>query len=61
MIYEDGKILTKDLPEDILRKFKLAGISNPFAGEKNIEKESINADKRFSKSVIDYSRDLSSL
>ena len=22
MIYEDGKILTKDLPEDILRKFK---------------------------------------
>ena len=61
MIYEDGKILTKDLPEDILRKFKLAGIKNPFAGEKNIEKESINADKRFSKSVIDYSRDLSSL
>lgn len=30
MIYEDGKILTKDIPEDILRKFKLQGIDNPF-------------------------------
>lgn len=30
MIYEDGKILTKDIPEDILRKFKLRGIDNPF-------------------------------
>ena len=30
MIYEDGKILTKDIPEDILRKFKLHGIDNPF-------------------------------
>ncbi len=30
MIYEDGKILTKDLPLDIKRKFELAGIKNPF-------------------------------
>ena len=33
MIYEDGKILTQNLPEDIMRKFKLAGISDPFARE----------------------------
>lgn len=33
MIYEDGKILTKNLPEDIIRKFKMAGIENPFARE----------------------------
>lgn len=33
MIYEDGKILTKNLPEDIMRKFKMAGIENPFARE----------------------------
>lgn len=31
MIYEDGRILTRDLPEDIMRKFKLAGIEDPFA------------------------------
>ena len=61
MIYEDGKILTKDLPEDILRKFKLAGINNPFAGEKDFEKESFDADTRFSKSIIDYSRNLPSV
>ena len=61
MIYEDGKILTKNLPEDLLRKVKLAGINDPFAGEKDFEKESFNADKRFGKSFIDYSRDLSSL
>ena len=61
MIYEDGKILTKNLPEDLLRKFRLAGIKDPFAGEKNFEEESVDADKRFSKSFIDYSRDLSSL
>ena len=30
MIYEDGKILTRELPKDILRKFKLAGIEDPF-------------------------------
>ena len=30
MIYEDGKILNRDLPEDIKRKFKMAGIDNPF-------------------------------
>lgn len=30
MIYEDGKILTKNLPEDIMRKFQLAGIEDPF-------------------------------
>ena len=35
MIYEDGKILTKDLPEDLLRKFKLAGINNPFVKSEN--------------------------
>lgn len=33
MIYEDGKILTENLPEDIMRKFKMAGIENPFARE----------------------------
>ena len=33
MIYEDGKILTKDLPLDIKRKFELAGIKNPFLKE----------------------------
>ena len=35
MIYEDGKILTKDLPEDLLRTFKLAGINNPFVKSEN--------------------------
>lgn len=30
MIYEDGKLLTQDIPEDIMRKFRLAGIENPF-------------------------------
>lgn len=30
MIYEDGRILTKNLPEDIMRKFEMAGIANPF-------------------------------
>lgn len=38
LIYEDGKILTKKLPEDILRKFKLAGIDDPFTG-RNISEE----------------------
>ena len=33
MIYEDGKILTKDIPEDIMRKFRLAGIKDPFVRE----------------------------
>ena len=33
MLYEDGKILTKDLPLDIKRKFELAGIKNPFLKE----------------------------
>jgi pilus assembly protein CpaF len=33
MIYEDGKLLTDQLPEDIMRKFRLAGIQNPFEGE----------------------------
>lgn len=33
MIYEDGKILTKNLPKDIMRKFKMAGIENPFVRE----------------------------
>ncbi|MFQ9514749.1 MAG: ATPase, T2SS/T4P/T4SS family [Eubacterium sp.] len=37
MIYEDGSILTKNLPEDIMRKFKMAGIKNPFVREKNFE------------------------
>lgn len=31
MIYEDGKILSKDLPADIMRKFKLIGIEDPFS------------------------------
>ncbi|MCR5737788.1 MAG: Flp pilus assembly complex ATPase component TadA [Eubacterium sp.] len=30
MIYEDGRLLTEQLPEDIQRKFRLAGIENPF-------------------------------
>lgn len=30
MIYEDGKFLAENLPEDIMRKFKLVGITNPF-------------------------------
>lgn len=30
MIYEDGQFLTDKLPEDVKRKFKLAGIDNPF-------------------------------
>jgi pilus assembly protein CpaF len=30
MIYEDGQILTKNLPKELLRKFKLAGIEDPF-------------------------------
>lgn len=34
MIYEDGKLLTKDIPEDIMRKFRLAGIKDPFKREK---------------------------
>lgn len=38
MIYEEGKILTKNLPEDIMRKFKMAGINNPFAKESEIER-----------------------
>lgn len=33
MIYEDGKLLTQDIPEDIMRKFRLAGIENPFERE----------------------------
>lgn len=37
MIYEDGKILTKELPEEILRKFRLAGIEDPFARNESIE------------------------
>ena len=37
MIYEDGKILTRNLPEDIMRKFKLAGIKDPFVREKKFE------------------------
>lgn len=38
MIYEDGKILTKNLPTDIMRKFKMAGINNPFEKERAIER-----------------------
>lgn len=34
MIYEDGKLLTKDIPEDIMRKFRLAGMKDPFEREK---------------------------
>lgn len=34
MIYEDGKLLTKDIPEDIMRKFRIAGIKDPFKREK---------------------------
>lgn len=38
MIYEEGKILTKNLPEDIMRKFKMAGMNNPFAKERASER-----------------------
>ncbi|MGN0383111.1 MAG: ATPase, T2SS/T4P/T4SS family [Eubacterium sp.] len=31
MLYEDGKFLTADLPEDIKRKFIIAGIEDPFS------------------------------
>lgn len=61
MIYEDGKILTRNLPEDLLRKFKLAGIDKPFAGEKDIEEKSFDADKGFSEGFIDYSRNMPSV
>lgn len=37
MIYEDGKLLTDQLPEDVMKKFKMAGIYNPFLGEKSSE------------------------
>lgn len=33
MIYEDGRFLTNQLPEDIMRKFKLQGIRDPFSRE----------------------------
>ncbi len=35
MIYEDGKILTRELPDDVMRKFEMAGIKNPFSREQN--------------------------
>ena len=41
MLYEDGKILTKELPKDLQRKFMLAGIKNPFEKENQIEKQFI--------------------
>ena len=31
MLYEDGKVLTKNIPQDIMKKFELAGISDPFS------------------------------
>lgn len=37
MIYEDGKLLTKDLPVDIMKKFEMVGIRDPFAREKSFE------------------------
>lgn len=30
MIYEDGRILSRKLPIDLMRKFRLAGIADPF-------------------------------
>lgn len=33
LIYEDGKLLTKNIPEDIMRKFRMAGIKDPFIKE----------------------------
>ena len=38
MIYEEGKILTRDIPGDIMRKFKMAGIKNPFEKECIVER-----------------------
>lgn len=53
MIYEDGKILTKDLPKDIMRKFKLAGIKDPFLREQSIEEKDINVNKKFNENFSD--------
>ncbi len=39
MIYEDGKILTRDLPENIKKKFALAGISDYFSIEDKVVNE----------------------
>ena len=39
MLYEDGKILTKKLPADLMRKFKMAGIENPFVRERRVGKD----------------------
>jgi len=33
LIYDDGRFLTQDLPRDIIRKFEMAGIANPFEYE----------------------------
>ena len=38
IFYEDGKILTHTLPDDIKRKMELRGILNPFEENKNVEK-----------------------
>lgn len=38
MLYEDGKVLSTDLPDDISRKFRLAGIKNPFEKEDEFDK-----------------------
>lgn len=47
MIYEDGRILTKNLPEDIMRKFRMAGIKNPFARESVSDKQNMDDIKGF--------------
>ena len=40
IFYEDGKIITKDVPDDIKRKMLLRGIKDPF-GKPNIKEETV--------------------
>lgn len=35
MIYEDGRILCRKLPPELMRKFKMAGIADPFKKSEN--------------------------
>jgi pilus assembly protein CpaF len=52
MIYEDGKILTQNLPKDIMRKFKMAGIENPFVREKSAKGENFENSKKDNKTIL---------
>ena len=35
MIYEDGRILCRKLPPELMRKFRMAGITDPFKKSEN--------------------------